>query len=127
MVYAATRDGVPRDAPLHGHKDARDHENERDAEFPHLLGNRDRRKLCGYDLGVAELGDRAVLSRNATIRGVRCDGLLQMILDLLTDTLSQRPVKTQRRRERLQIPGNHAGLRRCRAPARRPPMAWENC
>ncbi len=48
MACTATHDGVPCDAALHGDKDARDHENERDAKFSHLLGNRDGRKLRGY-------------------------------------------------------------------------------
>jgi hypothetical protein len=37
MACTAARDGVPCGAALHGDKDARDHENERDAKFSHLL------------------------------------------------------------------------------------------
>jgi hypothetical protein len=95
MACTATRDDVPG-AALHGDKDARDRENERDAKFSHLLGNRDRRKLRGHDLSVAELGDRTVLSRKASIRLICCNGLLQMILNLLTHALGQRRIKTQR-------------------------------
>jgi hypothetical protein len=69
MACTATRNGVPCGAALHGDKDARDHENERDAKFSHLLGNRDRRKLRGYGLPVAELGDRTVLSRRPAFDG----------------------------------------------------------
>ena len=75
MACTATSNGVPCGAALHGDKDARDHENERDAKFSHLLGNRDRRKLRGYGLPVAELGDRTVLSRRASIRWICCNAV----------------------------------------------------
>ena len=69
MACTATRDGAPCGAALHGDKDARDHENERDAKFSHLLGNRDRRNCAAMARPVAELGDRTVLSRKAAFDG----------------------------------------------------------
>jgi hypothetical protein len=123
MACTATRNGVPCGAAFHGDKDAPGLENERDAKFSHLLGNQDRRKLRGYGLPIAELGDRTVLSRRASIRRICCNGLLQMILNFLTGRAALAPDQNSAPPRTSPDTGNHAGVRRGRTPARRPPMA----
>jgi hypothetical protein len=68
MACTATRDGVPCAAAFHGDKDAPITRMSVMPNFLNLLGNRDRRKLRGSGLPVAEFGDRTVLSRKASIR-----------------------------------------------------------
>jgi len=103
MACTATRDGAPCGAALHGDKDARDHENERDAKFSHLLGNRDRRNCAA----VAGPSPNSAIARCSAARQHSMDLLQWPVADdpqLLTDALRQRRIKTQRRRERLRIP-----------------------
>src|SRR5262249_13942155 len=55
------------------------------------------------------------------------DRLAQMIFDLLSDAARERAVEAERGGELVEIVGNHVGFLRGPAPARRLPIAAENC
>ena len=120
MACTATHDGVPCDAALHGDKDARDHENERDASFLICLAIEmvancaamPARRRTRRSHGAQPLGQHSMIC---------CNGLLQMIVNFLDGRAA--PAQNSAPPRASPDTGNHAGVRRVRAPARRPPMA----
>src|SRR5205823_12249397 len=118
---------IPCDAGLHGNKDTGDQQNDRRACSLGLLRKRDDSELNCNGVRFTEIRNRALLRFEPAARRISVDGLPQMVFDLLPHALRQRPIETEGGRERFEIVGNHAGLLRGRVPARRLPMASENC
>src|ERR1043166_7528436 len=119
--------GIPSDAGLHGHEGAGDDDDHGDAGSPGPLHERDHGELSRYDVGIAEIRNRATLGGEPVARRIRGDGRAQVILALRSPTAREPGVETQRSPEPLQISGDHAGLLPGRAPASIPPIASENC
>ena len=127
VAHGPVGHGIPRDARLHDEEDTGKRQNDGNPNSPRLLRKREDGELSCDDMRLPEIRDRAPLRFQPVTDRIGGDGLPQMVLDFLPHASRERAIETERAGKRVEIVGNHAGFLDGGVPARRLPMASENC